>query len=68
MWKEYMAEERAKEKKPRLDEYRHHIAMVKFVENQRAKNANFGTVHHMSKRDDMLAPKDFNVYSRAGVK
>lgn len=69
-WKEYIAIEKAKEKKsPKLtDEFRHRVAMVKFVENQKAKNPNFGTMHGMTKKEDMLAPKAFNVYSRAGTK
>lgn len=67
---DYIKQELAKEgKKPKQqDAYRKQVAMVKFVENQRAKNPKFGTMQHMTTREDLLAPKQFNIYSRAGTK
>jgi len=66
-WREYMAEERAKEpKRPRMADPTK-ISMS--VSRQREKSKDkFGTIPWLAKTEAMLKPKEFLVYSRAGTK
>jgi len=66
MWREYMAEENAKAKKPRV--IASALTTAKAIEKRHQKDANFGTIPWLSKRDHMLKPREFLIYSKAGVK
>ena len=70
MWKEYMAEERAKEPKKRNQADPAKIAetVSRNLEKKRLERAGFGTIPWLAKKDHMLKPREFMVYSRAGTK
>lgn len=63
-WREFMAEERAKQPKQKV--IASPEAMMRATEKRHKENATFGTIPWLSKRDHMLKPKEFLVYSRAG--
>lgn len=67
-WREYMAEERAKEpKKPRMADPTK-ISMTVSRQREKQKNDKFGTIPWLVKTEAMLKPREFLVYSRAGTK
>jgi len=43
------------------------MAMTQYVEKKRLEKPHHGTVHGVSKNPEMLLPKTFAVYSRAGM-
>ena len=64
-WREFMAEEKAKEPKKKATATTEN--MLKATERRHKENPTFGTIPWLSKRNHMLKPKDFLVYSRAGA-
>ena len=43
------------------------LAMTRYVENKRLEKPNHGTIQGVAKNPQMLLPKTFAVYSRAGM-
>lgn len=68
MWKEYMAEENAKlPKQPnRADPTL--VSMAVSRGREKKKNDKFGTIPWLAKKEHMLKPREFLVFSRAGTK
>jgi hypothetical protein len=69
-WREYMAEEKAKEPKTpkRPDPTKVSERVSRNLEKRRRDEANFGTIPWLAKKEHMLKPKEFLVYSKAGTK
>jgi len=67
-WREYMAEERAKQPKQpnRADPAK--VSMTVSRNREKKKNDKFGTIPWLVKTEAMLKPREFLVYSRAGTK
>ena len=63
-WKEYMAIERANDPKKKP------IPSPTLISQSREKRKNdsFGTIPWLAKKQEMLKPKEFLIYSRAGTK
>jgi len=69
-WKEYIAEEKAKApKKPKqADPAKIAETVSRTLEKKRLERAGFGTIPWLAKKDHMLRPREFHVYSKAGTK
>ena len=65
-WKEYMAIERANEPKSKAAPPNPSLAISQSREKR--KNDSFGTIPWLAKKQEMLKPKEFLIYSRAGTK
>jgi len=63
-WKEYMAIERANEPKNKTTQTPTSISQSR----EKRKNDSFGTIPWLAKKQEMLKPKEFLIYSRAGTK
>ena len=63
-WKEYMAIERASHPKQKIVPPPTSISQSR----EKRKNDSFGTIPWLAKKQEMLKPKDFLIYSRAGTK
>ena len=63
-WKEYMAIERANEPKKKVTPLPASISQSR----EKRKNDSFGTIPWLAKKQEMLKPKEFLIYSRAGTK
>ena len=63
-WKEYMAIERANEPKSKAATLPTSISQSR----EKRKNDSFGTIPWLAKKQEMLKPKEFLIYSRAGTK
>jgi hypothetical protein len=60
-WKEYMAIERANEPKKK-------VPPSVSQSREKRKNDSFGTIPWLAKKQEMLKPKEFLIYSKAGIK
>lgn len=69
-WREYIAEEKAKAPKTRnmADPAKIAETVSRTLERKRQERAGFGTIPWLAKKDHMLKPREFMVYSRAGTK
>jgi putative SOS response-associated peptidase YedK len=69
-WREYIAEEKAKQPKQKKQADPAKIAetVSRNLEKKRLERAGFGTIPWLAKKDHMLKPREFLVYSRAGTK
>jgi hypothetical protein len=69
-WREYIAEEKAKAPKQpnRADPMKVAETVSRNLEKKRQERAGFGTIPWLAKKDHMLKPREFIVYSRAGTK
>ena len=63
-WKEYMAIERANEPKNKVAQQPTSISQSR----EKRKNDSFGTIPWLAKKQELLKPKEFLIYSRAGTK
>jgi hypothetical protein len=65
-----MAEEKAKEPKKTNapDPAKVSERMTRHLEKKRRDEANFGTIPWLAKKEHMLKPREFLVYSKAGTK
>lgn len=63
-WKEYMAIERANEPKSKAAPPPTSISQSR----EKRKNDSFGTIPWLAKKQELLKPKEFLIYSRAGTK
>lgn len=63
-WKEYMAIERANDPQKKVTQTPASISQSR----EKRKNDSFGTIPWLAKKQEMLKPKEFLIYSRAGTK
>ena len=63
-WKEYMAIERASQPKQKVVPPPTSISQSR----EKRKNDSFGTIPWLAKKQELLKPKEFLIYSKAGIK